>query len=36
MAKIVPGAPYNVANDATIAVITAGLRDLGILEWRGQ
>jgi len=29
---IVPGAPYNVANDATIAVITEGLRDLGILN----
>jgi len=32
IALIVPGAPYNVANDATIAVITEGLRDLGILN----
>ncbi|MDB9805705.1 M24 family metallopeptidase, partial [Porticoccaceae bacterium] len=32
IAKISPGAPYNVANDATVAVITAGLRDLGILD----
>ena len=32
IAKIVPGAPYNVANDATVAVITQGLRDLGLLD----
>ncbi|MDC0088745.1 Xaa-Pro aminopeptidase [Porticoccaceae bacterium] len=32
IALIAPGAPYNVANDATIAVITEGLRDLGILN----
>ncbi len=32
IAKIAPGAPYNVANDATVAVITEGLRDLGILD----
>jgi len=32
IAKITPGATYNVANDATVAVITAGLRDLGILD----
>ena len=30
--KIAPGAAYNVANDATVAVITEGLRDLGILD----
>ncbi len=32
MAKIVPGAAYNVANETTIAVITQGLVDLGILN----
>ena len=32
MAKIVPGVAYNVANDATVAVITQGLCDLGILD----
>ncbi len=32
IASIVPGAAYNVANRATIAVITEGLRDLGILD----
>ncbi len=32
IAKITPGAAYNVANDATVAVITEGLRDLGILD----
>jgi Xaa-Pro aminopeptidase len=32
IAKITPGATYNVANDATVAVITEGLRDLGILD----
>ena len=32
IALIAPGAPYNVANDATIAVITEGMRDLGILN----
>ena len=31
MASIVPGAAYSVANRATIAVVTEGLRDLGIL-----
>ena len=30
--QIKPGATYNVANDATVAVITEGLRDLGILD----
>ena len=32
MAKIAPGAAYNVANEITIAVITQGLVDLGILN----
>ncbi|MBT6115499.1 MAG: Xaa-Pro dipeptidase, partial [Porticoccaceae bacterium] len=32
IAKITPGATYNVANDATVAVITEGLRNLGILD----
>jgi Xaa-Pro aminopeptidase len=32
MASIVPGAAYNIANQTTIAVITQGLRDLGILD----
>ncbi|MGB0448985.1 MAG: Xaa-Pro aminopeptidase [Porticoccaceae bacterium] len=32
MAKIVPGAAYSAANQATIEVITQGLRDLGILH----
>jgi len=32
MAKIAPGATYNVANEITIAVITQGLVDLGILN----
>ena len=32
MAAIVPGAAYNIANQTTIAVITQGLRDLGILD----
>ena len=32
MASIVPGAAYNIANQTTIAVITQGLVDLGILN----
>ena len=32
MAKIVPGVAYNVANQATVEVITQGLHDLGILD----
>ena len=32
MASIAPGAAYNIANQATIAVITQGLVDLGILN----
>ncbi len=32
MASIVPGAAYNIANQTTIAVITQGLCDLGILD----
>ena len=32
IAKIAPGAAYNVANEITIAVITQGLVDLGILN----
>ncbi|MDG1819428.1 MAG: Xaa-Pro aminopeptidase [Porticoccaceae bacterium] len=32
IAKIAPGAAYNVANEITIAVITQGLVDLGVLN----
>ena len=32
IAALKPGAPYSGANDATVRVITQGLRDLGILQ----